>query len=140
MGSESTTRPLSLSLARSICPCMRLHHTFTVSSLLSLSRSLPVRRRKNATGRRKREKERTGRGLEKGLEEKVWESLHASGSTSARVITRSEGERAPSHACTHFSCADTRDSAPRVVRAGIRRGTGVRGPRAARRNARARAS
>lgn len=131
MGSESTTRPLSLSLflslVRSICPCVRLHHTFTVSSsLLSLSRSLPATRRKNAAGKRKREKERMGgrpgRGLEKGLQEKVWESLHASGSTSARVITRSEGERAPSHACTHFSCADTRGSAPRVSYAPILEG------------------
>lgn len=137
MGSESTTRPLSLSLALCVHVCVYTTPSRSLlSSLFSFSsREEEEEEEKRGGGRRKREKERTGgvgTRVETGLEEKVWESLHASGSTNARVITRSEGERGTVsrvHALFVRRHAWLSPSRTRAVRReGIRKkGTGVRG-------------
>lgn len=95
---RSPSPHFSFSLAHSLssCPYVFMHLYF--SSLLSLSpRSPPASRKEGKSDETGREK---GRGKVREDEEgaspgegEVWEPLHASGSTSVRVITRSEDER-----------------------------------------------
>lgn len=133
MGSESTTRPLSLysPLSCSIYPCMRLHHTFTVSSFLSLSRSPPAMR-KNAAGKREGGRGRAGTEGGEGTER---EGLGIASCIGEHKRSRNNtiGRRAStvSHACTHFSCADSRGSPSRRTRcAPVLEGKGHRRVRA----------
>jgi len=142
MGSESTTRSLSLSLSLYLS-VVRVHaHTFTV--FLPLSRS---REKKERTKRRKRERRRTEAGEgETGSrgEGEVWESLHASRSTSARVITRSEGERASTVSRVHalfvhgYACSPPRGGCTYTRRLDTAKAPSVR-TEFPRENARARA-
>lgn len=98
MGSESTTRSLFLSLARYLSVYVFVHTPFTFFPLF-----LAHARKRNEEMEKGEEKDTGGDEDGEGSrrEGEVWESLHASGSTSARVITRSEGERASTVSRVH---------------------------------------